>query len=89
MRIVKARLKTQDEFPPIELCCAEAIAIQQPYYGSAIMVDLDDVTPYDTVLGHCGQELPYEVSVRVIEGEIAAIGYVPVDLIEIDEGVSL
>jgi hypothetical protein len=87
MRIVSARGKLQSDFPPVELCCDRAIELQRMFYGVMIKVDLDDIMAYDRVTGHCGQELPYRTAVMVVESEYSGDdrGYVPFDLIDIDE----
>jgi hypothetical protein len=87
MRIVNARVKLKKDFPPVELCCAEAVAMQQSYYGLRIMIDLDDQVPY-SALGHCGQKLPYTNSVMVVDAGGNSQGYTPFGLIDIQEGES-
>lgn len=86
MRITPARIKVQKDFPPIELCCAEVITMQTPYYGMRIFVDLDDTKPYEGIVGHCGQQLPYDKSVQVVTASGEPQGYTPFGLIYIQEG---
>ncbi len=40
----KARVKKQENFPPLELCCVEAIKIQKQFFGLEIEIDTDDTS---------------------------------------------
>lgn len=85
-RIAKARIKKVDDFPEVEHCCLAAQAMQEPYGGMEVEIDLDDTILYGAQhRGHCGQTLPYKLGVMVVGGA-RSFGYVPFELLDIDEG---
>jgi hypothetical protein len=89
MRIVNARMKMKEHFPPQEFCCEVAEAIILGTYGLKMKIDLDDQADYSGATGHCNQPLNYRRAVKVVEHEshesVQSNSYVPFDLIDIAE----
>lgn len=89
MTTSKAKFKPLSEMPAVEDCCEAQRQSHKSQEDEEFLVDLENVGGgYGLhARGHCGQPLPYDRWVMVVDTKGNPLGKVPFALIDIDEGI--
>ncbi len=84
MKLVRARPRRVEDLPEWAKCCDHAVSALE-LMGETVADSEDQHVFYGRICGYCGEGLPSLVSIKITLG-IAAGCYVPMVLIDLDEG---